>query len=54
VMMYMAEATEAQPRPAIGAVSFLALVASMIALFYLGILPTRVLDLAASSVSTIF
>jgi hypothetical protein len=35
-------------------VSFLALVASMIALFYLGILPTRVLDLAASSVSTIF
>src|SRR5580765_5390188 len=54
VMMYMAEPTEAQPRPAIGAVSFLALVASMIALFYLGILPTRVLDLAASSVSTIF
>jgi hypothetical protein len=35
-------------------VPFLALVASMIALFYLGILPTRVLDLAASSVSTIF
>jgi NADH-quinone oxidoreductase subunit N len=54
VMMYMAEPTEAQPRPAIGAVPFLALVASMIALFYLGILPTRVLDLAASSVSTIF
>jgi NADH-quinone oxidoreductase subunit N len=47
-------AHEAQPRPAIGAVPFLALVASMIALFYLGILPTRVLDLAASSVSTIF
>jgi NADH-quinone oxidoreductase subunit N len=54
VMMYMAEPTEAQPRPAIGAVPFLALVVSMIALFYLGILPTRVLDLAASSVSTIF
>ena len=54
VMMYMADATESQPRPAIGAVPFLALVASMIALFYLGILPTRVLDLAASSVSTIF
>jgi NADH-quinone oxidoreductase subunit N len=54
VMMYMAEPTEVQPRPAIGSVAFLALVASMIALFYLGILPTRVLDLAASSVSTIF
>jgi NADH-quinone oxidoreductase subunit N len=54
VMMYMAEPTEAQPRPAIGAVPFIALVASVIALFYLGILPTRVLDLAASSVSTIF
>jgi len=54
VMMYMAEPTEAQPRPAIGAVPLLALVISMIALFYLGILPTRVLDLAASSVGTIF
>jgi NADH-quinone oxidoreductase subunit N len=54
VMMYMAEPSEAQPRPAVGAVPFIALVVSMIALFYLGILPTRVLDLAASSVSTIF
>jgi NADH-quinone oxidoreductase subunit N len=54
VMMYMAEPSEAQPRPAVGAVPFLALVASTIAIFYLGILPTRVLDLAAASVSTIF
>jgi NADH-quinone oxidoreductase subunit N len=54
VMMYMAEPTEAQPRPAIGTVPFLALVISTIALFYLGILPTRVLDLAAGSVATIY
>jgi len=54
VMMYMAEPVDTEPRPAIGAVPFLALVVSTIALFYLGILPTRVIDLAASSVSTIF
>jgi NADH-quinone oxidoreductase subunit N len=54
VMMYMAEPTEAQPRPVVGMVPFLALVASTIAIFYLGILPTRVIDLAAASVSTIF
>jgi NADH-quinone oxidoreductase subunit N len=54
VMMYMADPTDEQPRPAIGAVPVLALVACTIALFYLGILPTRVLDLAAASVGTIF
>jgi NADH-quinone oxidoreductase subunit N len=54
VMMYMAEPTEAQPRPVVGMVPFLALVASTIAIFYLGILPTRVIDLAAASVGTIF
>jgi NADH-quinone oxidoreductase subunit N len=54
VMMYMAEPTEAEARPSVGAVPFLALVASTIALFYLGILPTRLIGLAAASVSTIF
>ena len=54
VMMYMAEPTEAQPRPVVGLVPFLALVVATIAIFYLGILPTRVIDLAAASVSTIF
>ena len=54
VMMYMTEPADAEPRPAIGVVPFVALVASTIALFYLGILPTRVLNLAAASVSTIF
>lgn len=54
VMMYMAEPVEAQARPAIGAVPLAALVVSTAALFYLGILPTRVIDLAAASVGTIF
>jgi NADH-quinone oxidoreductase subunit N len=54
VMMYMSEAADTQPRPAIGLVPFLALVVSTIAIFYLGILPTRVLDLAAASVGSIF
>jgi hypothetical protein len=54
VMMYMTEATDTATRPAVGTVPMAALVVSMIALFYLGILPTRVLELAAASVGTIF
>ena len=54
VMMYMAEPAEAQARPAIGAVPFVALVVSTVAIFYLGILPTRLLDLAAASVGSLF
>ncbi len=54
VMMYMAEPGESQARPAIGTVPLLALVASTIAIFYLGILPSRLIDLAAGSVGTIF
>ena len=55
VMMYMAEPTEGgMARPAVSAVALSALAVSTIAIFYLGILPTRVLDLAASSIATIF
>jgi NADH-quinone oxidoreductase subunit N len=54
VMMYMAEPAEGQVRPAIGAMPLAALVVSTVAIFYLGILPTRIIDLAAASVSTIF
>ena len=54
VMMYMAEPAEPAPRPAVAAVPLIALTVSMIALFYLGLLPTRVLSLAAASVGTIF
>jgi NADH-quinone oxidoreductase subunit N len=54
VMMYMAEPADQVPRPAVGTIPLVALVVSTVALFYLGILPSRILDLAAASVSTIF
>jgi len=54
VMMYMADRpaalTSAEP-PRIGMV---ALVASIVAIVYLGVLPTFVLDLAVASIATIF
>ena len=53
VMMYMTEGVEvARPRVPATAAAGLALVT--IAVFYLGILPTRVLNLALDSISTIF
>jgi NADH-quinone oxidoreductase subunit N len=53
VMMYMTEGTElVRPRLPVTAVAGLALVT--IAVLYLGILPTRVLNLALDSISTIF
>ena len=54
VMMFMTEGPEAAPIPIISRAGFAALALAMIAVFYLGILPTRVLDIALSSVSTIF
>jgi len=54
VMMYMAEPAAPAPRPAVAPVPLIALTVSMLALFYLGLLPTRVLSLAAASVGTIF
>jgi NADH-quinone oxidoreductase subunit N len=54
VMMYMTPADRTADRPAIPRIAGAALVASDIIVFYLGILPTRVLDLAAASISTIF
>jgi NADH-quinone oxidoreductase subunit N len=54
VMMYMT-ATETPARfPAVPRLAGAALVASAIIVFYLGILPTRVLNWAAASISTIF
>jgi NADH-quinone oxidoreductase subunit N len=55
VMMYMTDKAEssvapvAVPRPALAALSV-----SVLALFYLGVLPTRLLDLAARSVASMF
>jgi NADH-quinone oxidoreductase subunit N len=55
VMMYMQEReeTDAVPAPITGA-GLAAVAIAVAAIFYLGILPTRVLDLAAASVAAIF
>ncbi|MEW5981952.1 MAG: NADH-quinone oxidoreductase subunit N [Acidobacteriota bacterium] len=54
VMMYMTEreGDEIVPRPSRTAMAALAL--SVLVILYLGVLPTRMLDLAAASISTIF
>jgi NADH-quinone oxidoreductase subunit N len=55
VMMYMSEPAGSEaPRPAVGRVALLALGFITLAILYLGMLPTRVMDLAAASVGTIF
>ena len=54
VMMYM---TERDARPVPGAVPALAmagLIISLIGVLYLGVLPSRVIDFAQASISTIF
>jgi NADH-quinone oxidoreductase subunit N len=54
VMMYMT-ATDAPARfPAMPRIVAAALIVSAMLIFYLGILPARVLDLAAASIATIF
>jgi NADH-quinone oxidoreductase subunit N len=55
VMMYMTPSGETMARfPGVPKVAGAALVASALAIFYLGILPAQVLDWAAASVSSIF
>jgi NADH-quinone oxidoreductase subunit N len=54
VMMYMTDEAAALPRPRVSAASMLALNFAMLATFYLGVLPTRVLDYALQSIQTIF
>ena len=54
VMMYMTPASASAPIPATPKVAGAALVASALLVFYLGILPTQVLNWAAASISTIF
>ena len=53
VMMYMADETATAPTTVPTAVSVCALVVPTIAILYLGILPTRLLDLALKSIATI-
>jgi NADH-quinone oxidoreductase subunit N len=54
VMMYMTPSTATVRFPNVPRAAATALVASALIVFYLGILPTRVLDWAAASISTIF
>jgi len=54
VMMYMTPRETAAQIPLTPTLAGIALVVSAILIFYLGILPARVLDLAAASVGTIF
>jgi NADH-quinone oxidoreductase subunit N len=54
VMMYMTPAEQPAPVPAVPRAAAVALVVSALLVLYLGILPTRVLDWAAASISTIF
>ena len=53
VMMYMTEGAETV-RPRVPATAVAGLALATIAVFYLGVLPTRVLDLAMNSIGTIF
>ena len=53
VMMYMTEGAETV-RPRLPATAVAGLALATIAVFYLGVLPARVLDLALASISTIF
>ena len=54
VMMYMSDREAAVAPPRVGGWGIAALTVAIVAIFYLGILPTRVLDLAAESIATIF
>jgi len=53
VMMYMTEGPELH-RPRVPATAMAALALATLAVFYLGMLPTRVLELALDSITTIF
>jgi NADH-quinone oxidoreductase subunit N len=54
VMMYMTPRETPRVVPAVPAVAGGALVVSAVLIFYLGILPSRVIDWAAASIATIF
>jgi NADH-quinone oxidoreductase subunit N len=54
VMMYMTPVERAVEAPTVPRIAGFALAASVLIVFYLGILPTQVMEWAAASVSTIF
>jgi NADH-quinone oxidoreductase subunit N len=53
VMMYMTEGSDT-PRPRVPAVALAGLALATLAVLYLGVLPTKVIDLALDSIATIF
>ena len=53
VMMYMTEGSDIV-RPRVPAMAVAGLALATVVVFYLGVLPTQVLDLAMDSISTIF
>ena len=54
VMMYMTE-RDARPVPApVSAVAMAGLVFAMLGVLYLGVLPSRLIDIAQQSITTIF
>ena len=53
VMMYMSDEVSTVPVTTPAPASFFALMVPTVAIFYLGILPTRLLELAAKSIATI-
>jgi hypothetical protein len=53
VMMYMSDDTSTAPITVPSRATMFALAVPLVATFYLGILPTRVLDLALQSIATI-
>ncbi len=54
VMMYMTDESGRLAVPPVPKIAGAALIVSALLIFYLGLLPTRVLDLAAASIATIF
>jgi NADH-quinone oxidoreductase subunit N len=54
VMMYMTDDAGVPTRPAVSLPSMAALGLAVVATFYLGVLPTRVIDAAMQSIQTIF
>jgi NADH-quinone oxidoreductase subunit N len=54
VMMYMSERGTSEVPPRVAGIGMAALALSIVAIVYLGVLPTHVLNVAAASISTIF
>ncbi len=54
VQMYMSDEQAPGHRPAVPAVALAGMVIALVAVFYLGVLPGRLLSIAAESVTSIF